>query len=124
MEKAEEFISQEEMMRMYAEREAKPKEQIKKKEFRKGEGASNQGKSSKKGPKLPEKSKPITEREYNFTPLNTSVAEVFMQIRNDPGLKRPEKMRPLQKSGACVSTVTTIKTMAMRPKIASLYGWK
>ena len=43
MEKAEEFIRQEEMMRMYAEREAKPKEQIKKKEFRRGEGASSQG---------------------------------------------------------------------------------
>jgi hypothetical protein len=93
MEKAEEFISQEEMMRMYAEREAKPKEQIKKKESHKGEGASNQWKNSKKSSKRPEKGKPIAEREFNFTPLNTSVVEVFMNIRDDPGLKQPEKMR-------------------------------
>jgi hypothetical protein len=76
-----------EMMRMYAEREAKPKEQIKKKESHKGEGASNQWKNSKKSSKRPEKGKPLTKREFNFTPLNTSVVEVFMQIRNDPGLK-------------------------------------
>jgi hypothetical protein len=93
MEKAEEFINQEEMVRMYAERDAKPKEQAKKKEFRKGEGASSQGKSSKKDAKPFEKKKPITEREYNFTPLNSSVTEVFMQIRKDPDLRRPEKMQ-------------------------------
>jgi hypothetical protein len=51
MEKAEEFINQEETMRMYAEREAKPKEQTKKKESHKGKGASSQWKSSKKSSK-------------------------------------------------------------------------
>jgi hypothetical protein len=93
MEKAEEFINQEEMVRMYAERDAKPKEQAKKKEFRRGEGASSHGRSSKKGEKLPEKKKPIAEREYNFTPLNTTVAEIYTLIKKDPGLRRPEKMQ-------------------------------
>jgi hypothetical protein len=81
------------MVRMYAQRDAKPKEQSKKKEFRKGEEASSQGKSSKKNVKPFEKKKPIIEREYNFTPLNSSVTEVFMQIQKDPDLRRPEKMQ-------------------------------
>jgi hypothetical protein len=93
MEKLEEFISQEEMMRMYAGREAKPNEQIKKKEPHKGEGASSQWKSSKKSSKRLKKGKPLTEQEFKFTPMNASVVEVFMQIPHDRGLKRPEKMR-------------------------------
>jgi hypothetical protein len=53
MDKAEEFISQEETMRVYAEREAKPKEQDKKKEPQKGERASQSadGKVMKKNSK-------------------------------------------------------------------------
>jgi ribonuclease HI len=90
MEKAEEFINQEEMMRMYAERDSKPKEQVKKKEFSRGEGAPNRGKGPKKGEKLPEKKKPAAERDYNFTPLNTTVAEIYTIVKSS--LRPPKKM--------------------------------
>jgi hypothetical protein len=36
---------------------------------------------------------PITEREFKWTPLNTSVSEILMQIQDDPTLRWPQKMR-------------------------------
>jgi hypothetical protein len=122
MEKAEEFINQEEMIRMYAERDAKPKEQVKKKEFSRGEGASSRGRSSKKGEKLPEKKKPVAERDYNFTPLNTTVAEIYTLVKSS--LRPPKKMMPPQKNATCIGTVTITRIMATRRRIACLSAGK
>ena len=49
--------------------------------------------SSKEGQDRGEKGSKWKERQSNYTPLNTPLDQVLMQIKDDPSLKWPEKMK-------------------------------
>jgi len=80
MDKVEEFINQEEMLKSMDSsrlpRETAPKK--KRKEFRKAYGEEQ---------RLVKKFK-----DYNFTPLNAEISEVLMEIKKDPAFREPQKI--------------------------------
>jgi hypothetical protein len=92
MDKAEEFINQEENLR-----ELRLSRQIPASAQKEGE------KKKKKEPEVQTITNPRVHKrysEYNFTPLNTDVTEVLMEIKKDPGFVRPPKIvgEPLLKN--------------------------
>jgi hypothetical protein len=80
MDKVEEFINQEETLKSMASsrlpRETAPEK--KRKEFRKVD--REEQRQVKKF------------KDYNFTPLNAEISEVFMEIKRDPAFREPQKI--------------------------------
>ena len=52
-------------------------------------------------------------RDQNYTPLNTLLDQVFMQIKDDPSLKWPEKMKGDPNSAIRINIVASTGTMGM-----------
>jgi hypothetical protein len=81
MDKVEEFINQEETLKAMASsrlpQETAPKK--KRKEFKKPDREEQ---------RLVKKFK-----DYNFTPLNAEILEVFMEIKSDPTFQEPQKIQ-------------------------------
>jgi len=80
MDRVEEFINQEEMLKSMASsrlpRETAPEK--KRKEFIKADG---------------EEQRQVKKfKDYNFTPLNAKISEVLMEIKRDPAFREPQKI--------------------------------
>ena len=50
-------------------------------------------------------------RSQQYTPLNMPLEQVLMQIKDDPSLKWPKKMKGIPKSAIGTSIVTSIEIM-------------
>jgi hypothetical protein len=88
MDKVEEFINHEETLKAMAMSRPSRDRSLKRKrkEFRKVDG---------------EEQRPVKKfKDYNFTPLNTEISEVLMEIKRDPKFHRPLKIpgNPPQKN--------------------------
>lgn len=91
MDKAEEFINQEEAFK--GDKESRDEQTKEPKGGRRDLRIREEGDEKSKEAKQVEKRKLLTEQEFNFTPLNTNIAEILLHIQDDPAIKWPQRMR-------------------------------
>jgi hypothetical protein len=104
MDKVEEFINHEEMLKAMASsrlpQEIAPKK--KRKEFRKADR---------------EEQRPVKKfKDYNFTPLNAEISEVLMEIKRDPMFWEPKKILGNLLTGMHASIAIFINKQVITPR--------
>lgn len=69
------------------------------------------------------RSRPVG-RTISFTPLNAPLEQVFMQVKDDPTLKWPDKLKSDPINARGTSNVESILTIGMTPSIAMTWSNK